>query len=107
MTKLNKLDLQEFDVDQLLEITANAQKLIVQKQSHRLYDAYESFEKIAAEADSTIEEILEIGKEIEKERSIKYRDPNKSDNTWTGRGRQPKWLTKALKEGKALSDYAV
>ncbi len=36
--------------------------------------------------------------------AIKYRD---GDNTWTGRGRQPKWLEKKITEGSKLEDFAV
>ena len=41
--------------------------------------------------------------------AIKYRDPKNVGNTWTGRGRQPRWLTAALKasKGTKLEDFAV
>ena len=32
----------------------------------------------------------------------KYRNPDKPSETWSGRGRQPRWLTAALKAGKKL-----
>jgi DNA-binding protein H-NS len=34
--------------------------------------------------------------------AVKYRDSN--GNTWTGRGRMPRWLTAALRGGKAKRD---
>ena len=30
-----------------------------------------------------------------------YRDPKNSENTWTGRGRMPRWLAAATKGGNA------
>jgi DNA-binding protein H-NS len=30
-----------------------------------------------------------------------------SGETWTGRGRQPKWVDVALKEGKKLEDFLI
>ena len=36
--------------------------------------------------------------------AIKYRD---GDNTWTGRGSQPRWLRAALGEGKTLEQFQV
>lgn len=36
----------------------------------------------------------------------KYRNPATGD-TWTGRGRQPKWVEAALAGGKQLSDFAI
>jgi DNA-binding protein H-NS len=32
--------------------------------------------------------------------AIKYRDPKNHENTWTGRGRMPRWMTAATKGGK-------
>ena len=36
--------------------------------------------------------------------AVKYRDPNNAGNTWTGRGRMPRWMTAATKGGKAKKD---
>jgi DNA-binding protein H-NS len=37
----------------------------------------------------------------------KYRNPNNPAETWTGRGRQPRWVQAALAEGRTLSDLAI
>jgi DNA-binding protein H-NS len=36
--------------------------------------------------------------------AAKYRDPKNPGNTWTGRGRMPRWMTAATKGGKAKKD---
>jgi len=36
----------------------------------------------------------------------KYRDAA-TGMTWTGRGKQPKWLAAYIKEGKKLADFAI
>jgi DNA-binding protein H-NS len=36
--------------------------------------------------------------------AVKYRDPQNPENTWTGRGRMPRWMTAALKGGKAKKE---
>jgi DNA-binding protein H-NS len=36
---------------------------------------------------------------------VKYRD--KSGNTWTGRGAQPRWMTAAIKSGAKRGDFLV
>jgi DNA-binding protein H-NS len=36
--------------------------------------------------------------------AVKYRDPSNSANTWTGRGRMPRWMTTATKGGKAKKE---
>jgi DNA-binding protein H-NS len=36
--------------------------------------------------------------------AIKYRDPNNPANTWTGRGRTPRWMAAATKGGKVKKE---
>ncbi len=53
---------------------------------------------------------LEIGDLFGKGRkgkgsvAIKYRDPQNPENTWSGRGRMPRWMTAATKAGKAKKE---
>jgi DNA-binding protein H-NS len=37
----------------------------------------------------------------------KYRNPVKPGQTWSGRGKQPRWLTAKLKSGKKLEDFQI
>lgn len=37
----------------------------------------------------------------------KYQNPQVPEETWSGRGKQPKWLVKALSEGKRLEDFLI
>lgn len=107
MAKKSPVDLESLDVDELLAISENAQQLIIAKQHQRLFDAYEKFEEIAEACNSSIEDILKAGEQLEKKRSIKYRNPSNEEETWTGRGRKPTWLVNALAEGKELEDFAI
>jgi DNA-binding protein H-NS len=36
--------------------------------------------------------------------AVKYRDPQNPENTWTGRGRMPRWMAAAVKGGKAKKE---
>jgi DNA-binding protein H-NS len=36
--------------------------------------------------------------------AIKYRDPKNPTNTWTGRGRMPRWMVAATKSSKARKE---
>lgn len=107
MSNSNNIDLDSLNVDELRAITENAQQLISQKQHQRLHEAYVQFEKIAADANSSIEEILKAGESLEKKRNIKYRNTENNEETWTGRGRKPTWLVEALEAGRDIEDFAV
>ncbi len=36
--------------------------------------------------------------------AAKYRDPDDPTKTWSGRGRRPEWIKRALDSGKSLKD---
>src|ERR1700709_2013274 len=37
----------------------------------------------------------------------KYQNPNEPSETWSGRGKQPRWLAAALKTGHSIEEYAI
>jgi DNA-binding protein H-NS len=37
----------------------------------------------------------------------KYRNPKQPAETWSGRGKQPRWLTAQLGSGKKLDDFRI
>lgn len=39
--------------------------------------------------------------------AIKYRNPANPSETWTGRGRQPRWMTAAIKAGKKRNNFLI
>jgi DNA-binding protein H-NS len=37
----------------------------------------------------------------------KYRNPNEPSETWSGRGKKPRWLTAALKAGHTIQEFVI
>ena len=37
----------------------------------------------------------------------KYRNPDNSSETWSGRGHRPRWLLQQLEKGRAMSDLLI
>src|SRR6516162_6375215 len=37
----------------------------------------------------------------------KYRNPDQPSETWSGRGKQPRWLTTQLRSGKWIEDFLI
>ena len=37
----------------------------------------------------------------------KYQNPARPKETWSGRGKQPKWLAAQLKSGKRISEFRI
>ena len=49
------------------------------------------------------------GEARRKKRSarIKYRDPENAENTWTGKGRPPKWMQEKLDQGAIKDEFLI
>jgi len=37
----------------------------------------------------------------------KYRNPEEPSETWSGRGKQPRWMTAALKTGHTIEEFVI
>ncbi|WP_441295482.1 H-NS histone family protein [Massilia timonae] len=37
----------------------------------------------------------------------RYQNPSDNSQTWTGRGRQPKWIAEGLASGKSMDDFRI
>lgn len=92
----------------------------LQKDLQRAISSYEARQKAAATAELearakelgfTLAELLGTAPLKAKSRAPvapKYRNPDNPEETWTGRGRKPRWLAVALTSvGKKLEDYAI
>jgi DNA-binding protein H-NS len=74
---------------------------------------------LAAQCGYTIEElcgyqpVVEVtGKKRASRRKTskvapKYRDPENPRNTWSGRGRMPRWLAQKTKYGRSATDFLI
>jgi len=103
-----------------LELKAQAEKLLLQAEELRQREVAE----VIADIKSKMEEygitgadlgitgsVKDSGKKGGAAKksvgpvAVKYRGPNGEE--WSGRGRSPQWLTRALEEGKTKEDFAI
>jgi len=52
-------------------------------------------------------ELAQSYRQLSEKGGPAYRNPCNSAETWTGRGRQPKWVRDALARGVCLQDLAI
>ena len=109
------IDLSALGIDELEAVIADAQRLIKAKKKSNLKNARSQLEKVAANYGFTLEELV-LGKaneesaapvKVRKPVEIRYRNPSNEQETWTGRGKQPRWLVAAIASGKSLADFLV
>ncbi|MDQ9894020.1 H-NS histone family protein, partial [Acinetobacter baumannii] len=59
-----------------------------------------------------VEQLLEFGDQKRKKTTLKsveplYRNKNNAEETWTGRGKQPRWLVAEIEKGAKLEDFLI
>jgi len=99
------------------ELKNQAEKLLVQAEEARKTELAAAIEDIKARMDEYGITVRDLGGRSSvagpraggtgrrRPAAIKYRD--KAGNTWTGRGRTPRWLQAHLDAGKKVEDFQV
>jgi DNA-binding protein H-NS len=90
---------------QELELKVKKAKIAVQERSRS--EVREKLEAIAAEAGFKIGDLF--GGRGGKGRKVaaKYANPNNPSETWTGRGRKPRWLAAKIKAGEKQEKFLL
>jgi DNA-binding protein H-NS len=84
---------------------ARIERAKVEKQGAERAAVKQKLMSIAKEAGFDIRDLFNgSGKGKRGKVAVKYRDPKNAANTWTGRGRMPRWMTAATKGGKAKKE---
>lgn len=105
------LDISPLSIQELKDLQVQAEQLISQKKDQAIEDAYIQVNEIAESVGLTINQLLEIGsqkvKKTRKSVEPRYRNKNNVQETWTGRGKQPRWLVAEIENGAKLEDFLI
>jgi DNA-binding protein H-NS len=98
-----------FSLLELEELSERVAKEIVSKREARSRELREEMAKLAEREGLTLEEVVRAGGKPRKRQppKEKYRNPEKPSQTWSGRGKKPAWVEKALASGKTLKDLQI
>jgi len=99
---VDKLPLKE-----LLDLEARVKKAIVNAKEKERTELKNKIASLAENAGFSVTELFGGGRGKGGKVAIKYRNKDNPAETWTGRGRQPKWLAAKLSKGSKLSDFAI
>jgi DNA-binding protein H-NS len=97
--------MEKMSLAELSKMQANIERVKVDKQNSERTAVREKIMSIAKEHGFDIHELFGRkgnGKGTRGKVAIKYRD--NAGNTWTGRGRMPRWMVAATKGGKAKKE---
>lgn len=107
-----QIDLSGYNLSELKGFQNDIEKEIKGREQKDLKKAREQILAIAQEAGISVAELLanttNKAKNSNKQKvKPKFQNPADSSQTWTGRGRQPKWIAEGLAKGKALDDFGI
>ena len=104
-------NIDNMDLNELEALTKKTQQLIEQKKKEKIDQAYAQLVDIAQDVDMTLDQLIAHGQKKKSKPTRKvaprYRNPKDASQTWTGRGKQPRWVIDALAKGKKLDDLAI
>ena len=103
------MDLEKLSFEELKALQKEVSVAILDFEQRKKADALAELKALALAKGFSLEELLENykGKKVKKPVAPKYADPANPENTWTGRGRKPKWLVIALESGCTAEDFAI
>ena len=103
MENVNTLPLRE-----LKELQSQVVRAIATFEDRKKKEAIAELQEVARAKGFTLEELT--GVSVIRRRapaSAKYANPASKSDTWSGRGRKPRWFIEALALGKQPDDLAV
>jgi DNA-binding protein H-NS len=105
------MDLSALSVAELNQVLADIPKEIARREKSEKARVRKELEALAAANGYSLEELLadagEKSKRSGKPVAAKYRHPEESSLTWSGRGRQPKWVAEFLAHGGKIETLAI
>jgi DNA-binding protein H-NS len=107
---MKKINLESFSIDELwqlheelnhlLLVRLNAEKRALEKRLAQLQRENEPGNKAQVEPMSQRRRAYPTV-------NPKYRNPNAPNETWSGRGKQPRWLAAALRTGRSIEEFLI
>ena len=101
--------LEEMDLKELKKLRNDVDRAIETFEQRKLNEARDVLEEEARKLGVSLDAIMGVTKKSKKRSSspAKYHHPEDPGQTWTGKGRKPKWFTEALQNGLSPEDMEI
>ncbi|TCO75563.1 nucleoid protein H-NS [Plasticicumulans lactativorans] len=115
IAKFEDIDVSALSLDELQALVEAARREITHKEQTKLFDVRNQIESLASSVGRSVEELMNLdarrkraaAKPAATERVVKYRNTTDASQTWSGRGKRPRWLQEALDSGAKLENFLV
>ncbi len=102
-----EINLREMSLKELKQLQKDVNHAIATYKDRQREEALQELEELARQRGFSLVELTGSLKKRRKPVAPKYANPANPDMTWSGRGRQPRWVSDALSEGRTLEDLAI
>jgi DNA-binding protein H-NS len=105
------MDLPALSIPELKSLLQQIPAEIQRREKQEKARIRQELEALAAKSGYTLDDLLgeasEKVRKVSKPVAAKYRHPQDASLSWSGRGRQPKWVSEFLAGGHSLTELAV
>lgn len=102
------VNLESMSLPELIQLQKELDTLIRDTQKTERVSLRKQMEELAEQSGFTFDEVISGPKAGKKSKvKPKYVNPQDAEQTWTGRGRKPKWVEFELAQGKSLEDLLI
>lgn len=103
-----KIEYSDLSLEELLQMQKDVEQAIADFEKKKKKEALEEIKAVAEKHGFEVADLVEGGKKSKRSKiEPKYRNPKNSAETWTGRGRKPKWLMEAIETGEELESFLI
>jgi DNA-binding protein H-NS len=103
------MNLDAMSINELKQLQSDVAAAIFNYERRKKAEALAAAEEAARAAGFSLKELLGEAKLRDGRAKVaaKYANPADASQTWTGRGRKPKWVVELMASGKSLEDLAI
>jgi DNA-binding protein H-NS len=108
-----KLDLDAMSTDEMWQLHIEIGRFLSVRLNSEKRELEKRLARLRRENEMPQLETEIVGQNTSRERRKyprvlpKYQNPNEPSETWSGRGKQPRWLTAALKTGRTIEEFVI
>lgn len=106
---MKQINVDRLSLKDLLALAVKVQRALAGARERERAAVKKQIEELARESGFSMDELFGQGRSSLKGRKVapKYANPDNLSETWSGRGRKPKWLVAKLKKGAKVEQFAI
>jgi DNA-binding protein H-NS len=106
---MRNVNVDKMSLKDLVELERRVKNAIAVAKERERSELKKRIEAMAKDSGFAVDELFARGRSAAKGRTVapKYINPENSAETWSGRGRKPKWLVAKINKGAKIEDFAI